>query len=176
MIRRNLMILAAAGTLFAAQQPQAPCPPQPDPHHPGHQDLRGHGPEGGPGHDSFRILKALGLTRDQEAAARAAMDKDRAGMAARRKAAGDKEAALRAALEDPATPDARIKALHAQASEARLDAMMAHRALVKEIDALLTPEQRAKAKRIRENLTREREARKAVMEDLGGPGEPPPAQ
>lgn len=175
MIRRTLTILAAAGTLLQAQQPQPPCDPprQEGPRRDGSRALPGHGPEGMPGHGPGRVLKALGLTQDQEAAVRAILDKHRAAEGARRKAAGAKEAALRAALEDPATPDAQLKALHAQASDARFEAMLAHRAVVKEIEAVLTPEQQAKARRIRENLARERAAHAAVMEDMGEPPMPP---
>lgn len=166
MIRVTLMTLALMGGTLAAHQPP---PPRPEP-------MRG--PEGmghpGPGFP----FKALGLSPDQEKAVHAAMDKGRAGEKALHKAAAAKEEALRAALEDPATPEAQLRALNAAASDARFQALLGHRALLLEINAILTPDQQAKAKRIRDAQRREIEAHHTVMEETGGPGEdrpgPPP--
>jgi Spy/CpxP family protein refolding chaperone len=120
---------------------------------------------------------ALALSPDQMKAARAVLDRHRATTAARHRAVAQKEEALRAALEDPATSETRLRALHGEAAEAEYQSLLDRRAMVQELDALLTPEQRAKAARIRTGRQREREAHRALMEELGEPGPvPPPAQ
>ena len=176
MIRTALTTLALMGTLVSAQAPPMDRPPQgPMGGAEGTGPRRGPGPEGmGPG----QVFKALGLSKDQDKAIQALMEKHRAGSMARRKAAAEAEEAVRAALEDPATSEAALRDLHAKASEARVQDLLEHRSLIQEVNALLTPGQRAKAARIRENQQRERAAHRAVQDDLGGPegrpGPPPP--
>ncbi|BDU72043.1 Spy/CpxP family protein refolding chaperone [Mesoterricola silvestris] len=155
MIRTTFLTLALAGGL-CAQQPPPPCPP---------------GAEGmgrpGPG----LPLEALGLTPDQMKACRAVLARRPKAPRAGREA----EEALRAAVEDPATTAPQLRALHAAAAEARLQELLDRHAQAVDLDAILTPEQRAKARRIRENLRREQEAGMALREDLegsAGPGEP----
>jgi Spy/CpxP family protein refolding chaperone len=115
-------------------------------------------------------FKALGLSPDQEKAVHAALDKHRPAEMARHKAAFDQEQALHAALEDPATTETQLRALNLAAADARLQALLEHHALVLELNAILTPEQQAKARRIRDAMRREMEAHRALMEETGGPG------
>jgi Spy/CpxP family protein refolding chaperone len=119
-------------------------------------------------------LRALALTQEQAGAVRAVLDKHRTAAMARHRAAGRKEDALRTAALDPATPEARLRALHAEAAEARLQELLAQRALAQELNALLTPEQQAKAARIRVVRQKEREAHQALMDELGDPSPLPP--
>ena len=51
--------------------------------------------------------------------------------------------ALRKAVQDPATPDARVKELHAKAADARAAVMLEHRDMEREFVALLTPDQKS---------------------------------
>ena len=174
MFRTSVTALALMGSLVAAQ---APPMDRPGPMHgpEGRGPGRGPGPEG---MDPGQALKALGLSKDQEQAVQALMEKHRTGSMARHKAAAEAEEAVRAALEDPATSEAALRDLHAKAGEARLQDLLEHRSQVQEVNALLTPGQRAKAARLRENRHKERAAHRAIMEDLGGPegqpGPPPP--
>jgi len=173
MNRAILATLTLAAATLAAQGPDLPPPGGPEglrhPGQPGPGAFRPGPGQGGP----EVLLRALGLTPDQDKAVRAILDRRRAAAMARHQAAGAKEEALRAAAEDPAATEARLRALHAEAGEARLQDLLDRHAAMAEVDALLTPDQRAKATRIRANQRREREARGALMEDLGGPGERP---
>lgn len=166
MIRNALLSLALAGAMCAQQPP----PPGPG-HGPGDEEMKHPGDRGmrhpGPG----MMFKALGLSPDQEKAIQTLTEKRRMGGMPR---PGPEEESLRAAAEDPSTTEAQLRTLHAAASEAHLKALLDRRALAVEINALLTPEQQAKARRIRENMRKEMEARMSLMEDLGGPGEPGP--
>lgn len=156
MIRTTLVTLALAGGLCAQQPP----PQGPMQGFPGGEGMGRPGPG--------MIFRSLGLTPGQEKAVKAVLDR-------RQKAprnGRDAEEALRAAAEDPATTEAQLRALHAAAGEARLRELLDHHAQAVELDAILTPEQRAKVRRIRENMRKEMEARRSLMEDLGGP--PPP--
>jgi hypothetical protein len=106
------------------------------------------------------------------------MDKHRPMEMARHKALAEQEEALQASLEEPSTPEAQLQALYNSSCEARLQADLEHRALVIELNAVLTPDQQAKARRIRDSLRREVEAHRVVLEELGVAGEdcplPPP--
>jgi Spy/CpxP family protein refolding chaperone len=103
--------------------------------------MEGHrpGPEG--------LLADLNLTPDQDKAIHALMDKHHAADKAKRRAAEDADDAFRQALEDPAVSDPQLKPLHDAASEAHFQMFLEHRALRREIDAVLTPDQRARARR-----------------------------
>ena len=125
MIRRTLITLALAGGALWSQ------PPGPPPPH--------------------MMFKALGLTAAQDQAVKAILDKHRPAESTLRQAARDKDEALRAAMDDPAATEAQLRALHAALSEARLQELLDHRSLALEINALLTPDQLAKAKAMREH-------------------------
>lgn len=163
-----------AGAALAAQPapPDGPRPPRP----PQQEAAGGHRPgPAGPHHPGPGLpFQALDLSPDQQAAMKACLERHRAAQETLHRTALDQEEALRAAAEDPATPEAQLRTLAAAAAEAHLKSLLAHRALVQELDGLLTPEQRAKAKRIRDNQRREREAHRAVMEDLEPAGRPAP--
>lgn len=159
MIRPTFLIFALLGASLIAQAPPPPPPPLEAPHRPGGE---------------FN-LRFLDLSPDQEKAVKNLLRQRRAGAQALHQAAADQEEAFHAALEDPAASEAQLRALHASASEARLKAALDHRALLLEVHALLTPEQRAKARRVMANQRREREAHRAVQEDLGPAGEDPRA-
>jgi Spy/CpxP family protein refolding chaperone len=165
MIRTTLATFALAAGLLQAQQPFEPSGP---PRRPEPIDGPRPGPQEGMRRPdgSFALLKALGLSPDQEAAVRAVLEKRRASGRAAHRAAEAKEDALRQASEDPAATEAQLRALHAAASEARFQALLEHRTMALAIDAILTPEQRAKARRIREGMNRERDAHWAVMEEM----------
>jgi Spy/CpxP family protein refolding chaperone len=172
MIRATLTTLALLAPPLCAQPAPPPMPG------PGGEAMPGHGPDARQHHGPDQILRHLGLSADQEKAVHAALDRHRPAAMAREQEARDLEDRLHAAVEDPAVGEAQLRAAHAAASAAHLAALLEQRTLVADLDALLTPEQRAKAARIRTNLERERQARRAVQEDLGGPGtdrpEPPP--
>jgi Spy/CpxP family protein refolding chaperone len=121
------------------------------------------------------MFKALNLTPEQDKAIQAVFDRHRSAARSKEQAAAEKEDAVRDAVEDPAVPEARLPTLQLAASEAKLQAMLEHRATVQEIDALLTPDQLAKARRIRAGRQRERDARRALAAELDdGQGPPPP--
>lgn len=179
--------LILAGTLLAAQAPGFPAPDGHVPPFPCGQAQAGPG-GGQPGHGAphrpamepggpMADLRALALTPDQAKAVRSVLEQHHAAATARRRAVDRKEEALHAAAADPAVPEARLRALHAEAAEARLQDLLEQRAVAQELNALLTPEQQAKAARIRAGRQKEREARRALMEELGDPAPvPPPAQ
>ena len=91
-----------------------------------------------------RIARAIHLTEVQQASIRAIREKHRPDMVARRDAVRQAQAAFRTALQDPSTPEARLRALHGQASAARFELMLAGRSMRREVRAVLTPEQRAR--------------------------------
>lgn len=119
--------LALAATGLAAQDPGHPM---------------GMGP-GAPyaGHD--HPMAGLNLSDAQKAGMKAIHDKHQAALEAKGKAARDARHALRAAMSDPAVDDAQLKVMQAQAAEAEGSAMLERRAMMRESQALLTPEQKA---------------------------------
>ncbi|WP_243316937.1 Spy/CpxP family protein refolding chaperone [Geothrix paludis] len=97
-----------------------------------------------------RIGRALALTDAQKTSIQAIREKHRPDLAAQRNAAREAQAAFRAALRDPATPEAQLRLLHDKAASARFGMLMAGRAMRQDIQAVLTPDQRAKAAQLRE--------------------------
>ena len=85
----------------------------------------------------------LNLTEAQQNSAKAIQTRHQASLAAKFKAAGEAQDALRKAVQDPATPDARVKELHAKAADARVAVMLEHRDMEREFVALLTPDQKS---------------------------------
>lgn len=178
-----LMLTTAlmAGLALSAQAPppgDGPMgpgcpPPMAGPGRPGPMGLgpgpgpRGQGPEAGPQGPS--VLRFLNLTEAQQKAVRAIQDQHRAELKARRRALGEKAEAVRDGLEDPAVPDARLRALVAEEGEARLQLALAERSAFQETNAVLTAEQQAKAQRLRQKLQKERAAHREVVEEMGGP-------
>ena len=78
-------------------------------------------------------------------------------------------------MEDPSIFETQLRTINTAASDARFHMILEHRALVQELKAVLTPDQQAKARRIRKNMRKEMEAHRALMEDSGEPdGHPEP--
>ena len=115
------------------------------------QPASGGGPGRGPGAAprQERNARMLGLTEPQRTAIQALQQKQRPALMAHMEAAQLARQALAAALRDPAAKEATIRPLYEKASATRYEAMMAKRTLQLEVGALLTPEQRMKAARLR---------------------------
>ena len=58
---------------------------------------------------------------------------------------------LRTALQDTATPEAKLRALYDKAAASRFDLILAQRSIRAEVEAVLSPEQRGKATELREH-------------------------
>jgi len=85
---------------------------------------------------------ALALTAEQKTKFDAVRQKHRAALEARGKAAAEARDAMHKAGQDAATTDAALLALHAKAADAMAQVMLERRALDRDLDAILTPEQR----------------------------------
>ncbi len=105
------------------------------------------GPGYGPGTE--RIDRALNLTETQRTSIRTIHDKHRPDLILQRDAVKHARIDLRTALQDTATPEARLRALYDKASAARFDMILARRSIRLEVGAVLTPEQRAQAAEMR---------------------------
>jgi Spy/CpxP family protein refolding chaperone len=118
--------------------------------------------QSGPGRGprSERIGQALQLTEPQKASLQAIREKHRSALITTRDAVQHARIDLRTALRDPAIPDAQLRALYDKASSARFELILAQRSLRREVQALLTPQQRAKAAELRGR------ARAGMREDL----------
>ncbi|WLT32667.1 Spy/CpxP family protein refolding chaperone [Geothrix sp. PMB-07] len=103
--------------------------------------------QAGPGHSPRAEWtgRGMNLTEAQQSSIKAIRDKHRPDLLLRRDAAKQAQTALQAALQDSTTPEAQLRSLHDKASAARFDLMLAQRSLHQEVQAILTPEQRAKA-------------------------------
>ena len=132
----------------------------------GPQGLQG-GPRAKGGPQGLPLMAFLAITPVQDKAMRTIQEQHRMAQADKRKALGDKAAALRRGLEDPALSEAQVRALAGAAAEARLQVVLEERATFMELQGVLTPEQKAKAQRLRVKLDREREAHKEVMAEMG---------
>ena len=96
-----------------------------------------------------KLARALDLTEAQKASIQAIREKHRPDLTLHLDTAHQAHAALRAALQDAATPEARLRALHDTASAAQFELMLARRSVQQEVQAMLTPEQRLKAAELR---------------------------
>jgi Spy/CpxP family protein refolding chaperone len=103
----------------------------------------------GPGLLAKRIAKVLNLTDAQKASIQAIHEKHKPDMVLKRDTVKQARTALQAALAVPATPAAQLRPLYDAAAAARFDMMMAQRSVQQEVQAVLTPEQRAKAAELR---------------------------
>ena len=195
MAKRRQFSLMAALMVAAALAAQAPstgadpstlpppgachfqgCPP---PMPMGHGPQRGGmaplgGPMPGPMGGAALTLRFLALTAAQNKAVKDILDKHRPAMADQHKALGAKAAALREAIEDPAASEAQVRGLAAAENAARLQVALEQRAVVLEIQAVLTPDQQAKAGRLRRKLQKERLAHEDVLDEIGEPWGPEP--
>lgn len=103
----------------------------------------GRGPGAGP------AFACLNLTDAQKASFKALHEKYRPALEADRTSVFQAQKALRAAMIDPATKDADLKALYDQASAARFAILQQRRALMLESQAILTPDQKAQWEKMR---------------------------
>jgi Spy/CpxP family protein refolding chaperone len=101
-----------------------------------------------------RVGRDLQLTEAQKTSIRAVRDKHRSDLVQRRDAVQHARIDLRSALQDPATPESRLRALYDKASSARFDMILARRSVRMEVQSILTPEQRAKAAEMRDHAHR----------------------
>ncbi len=165
MLRQTALILTAALAAGATQAPpDGPC----DGRRPGPPPMAGPGmgepmrrPDGPP------MLGFLGLTEPQKQAVKAIMDKRRPARSALHRDLEAKAMALMDAREDPALAEARLRALQAAESEARLRLLLDERAEFMEVRAVLTADQQAKAERLRLARRQEREARASIQAEAG---------
>jgi Spy/CpxP family protein refolding chaperone len=97
-----------------------------------------------------KIAHALNLTEAQKTGIQAIRAKHRPEVVLRRDAVQHARIDLRTALQDPATPEPRLRALYEKAAAARLELILARRSVRQETMAVLTPEQRAKAADLRD--------------------------
>jgi Spy/CpxP family protein refolding chaperone len=96
-----------------------------------------------------RVGRALNLTEAQKSSLRAIRDNHHPDLILRRDAVRHARIDLQTALQDASTSEARLRALYDKASAARFDLILARRSLRTEIQAVLTPEQRALAREMR---------------------------
>jgi Spy/CpxP family protein refolding chaperone len=101
-----------------------------------------------------RIGRDLQLTEAQKTSIRAIRDKHRPDLVQRRDAVQHAQIDLRSALQDPATPEPRLRSLYDRAAAARFDMILARRSVRMEVQGVLTPEQRAKAAEMRDHARR----------------------
>lgn len=120
---------------------------------------------------TFALYRSLGLTEAQQKTIQGLLEKQRQARKALMQASGAKERALREAVQDPAVPESRIRALDAEAAKLRLEGLLKEHAQLQEIQAVLTPEQR---KALREKVKREMEARQGTLDEDGMEGLPCP--
>ncbi len=130
MFIRSALVLALA-TIFAA-----PLAAQGDHRGPG----MGHGP---------MMMRGLDLTEAQKASLKTLGAARREAMKPKLEAAMTARKALHEAMMNPATPLDQLKALHEKASQAQFELALERRAMLQECLALLTPEQKAKAEKLR---------------------------
>lgn len=112
------------------------------------------GPDRGSRPDSRpeRIARALQLTEVQKATIQGIRAKHHPALTLRRDAVQHARIDLRTALQDPATPEPRLRALYDKAAAARFDLILAQRSVRLEVQAVLSPEQRARATELREHM------------------------
>lgn len=124
----------------------------------------GRGPARGPA----PLFACLNLTDAQKASLKTLREKYRPGFEAGRTATFEAGKALRAAMGDPATSDADLKALYDKAAGARFAMLQQHRALLQESLALLTPDQKAQWEKMRAERQQRMQNRRPGQG--GGPG------
>ncbi len=132
------VILSVIGVGLSAQAPETP---RPEPH-PRSEAGSHAGPHMG-FHPDFRALRELGLTDAQQAKVKAIHESHKPAFKAKGAAAEKARKALHEALTGDSADDKALKSLHDQAAAAQFDLLLEHRAIRKEIVALLTPEQKA---------------------------------
>jgi len=109
--------------------------------------------------EGHRMARALNLTEAQQTSIQTLREKHRPDLLARRDAVRQAQTAFQTALQDPATPETQLRALHDKVSTARFDLLLASRALRQEVRAVLTPEQQARAADLRASTQARRRER-----------------
>jgi len=94
------------------------------------------------------LVKKLGLTPDQQDAARKIVEAHQPSLHAKGMALFQVRADLMQALTNPQTTEAQIRDMEAQASAAHLALELEINQVVREIAPILTPEQHAKARQL----------------------------
>ncbi len=107
-----------------------------------------------PGHRAQRIGRNLQLTEAQKISIQSIRAKHRTELVQRRDAVQHARIDLRSALQDPGTPEPRLRALYDRAAAARFDLILARRSVRLDVESVLTPEQRAKAAEMRDHERR----------------------
>jgi Spy/CpxP family protein refolding chaperone len=111
------------------------------------------------------------LTDAQRVSIQGIREKHRPDLVLRRDAVRQAQAALRTALRDPATPEPQLRTLHDRASAAQFEVILARRSVRQDVQAVLTPEQRAKAVEMRgvaQGKARERMRHSRMATGLAG--------
>lgn len=143
---RSTLPLAMAALLVAPLAAQCRCQDEGGQHmRPPHEGPgMGGRPEMGP-----MMMRGLGLTEAQRKSLKALADKHREAMKGKHEAAMGAMKAFHEAMMDPAISQEKLKTLHEKASNAQFEAALDRRAMMQEFMALLTPEQKAKAEKLR---------------------------
>jgi Spy/CpxP family protein refolding chaperone len=97
----------------------------------------------------MRMMKGLDLTDAQKASLKAIADKHRDATKPQHEAAMAAMKAFHEAMMNPASTGEQLKALHDKASQAEFELALDRRAMMQESLAILTPEQKAKAEKLR---------------------------
>ncbi len=105
-----------------------------------------------PGPRGERMAEKLHLTDDQKAKLQAIRQRQRQDMQSRLPELKARHQALREAMKDPAASQSELRRRFDAVNDARFQAMMARRAARQEMQAVLTPEQRAQAEQLRERF------------------------
>lgn len=108
------------------------------------------GPDQGPRQE--RGGRVLNLTEAQRASIRAIRDKHHQDLTLRRDAVKHAQIDLRTALQDSSIPEPRLRSLYDKAAAARFDMILARRSMRLEVQAVLTPKQRAQAAEMRGSM------------------------
>jgi len=137
------MFIRSALTLALVALFAAPLAAQGQPRD-GGRGMKHHSPMGGP-----MMMRGLDLTEAQKASLKAIGEKYREASKIKRESTMAARKAFHAAMIDPATTPDQLKALHDKASQAQFELALDRRAMMQESMALLTPEQKAKAEKMR---------------------------
>jgi Spy/CpxP family protein refolding chaperone len=96
-----------------------------------------------------RIARALNLSEAQKTSIKTIRDKHHPTMVLQRDAVKQAGTALRTALQDGSISDTQLRILYDKAASTRFELMLARRSMQREVQAVLTPEQRIKAAELR---------------------------
>jgi len=105
--------------------------------------------ESGLQHRSERISQALNLSEAQKSIIQTIRDKHRPALILQRDAVKQAGAAFRKAVQDGSTSEVQLRTLYDKAATARFEMMLARRSMQREVQTVLSPEQRLKAAELR---------------------------